>query len=230
MLNISLSDIIYLFYTEKIIIMNQEISPKIFNLKDNKYYDNLSGKILIASPFCKLNDMFKRSLIYIISHSKDGAMGLIINQIITTNASTKPFTQFASSKAFEDIETSYASIKSNSIFIGGPVSTERGFVIHSNDYSKNLLCTFPNQVSVSSNLEIFQDIATGNGPKQNLLLMGYTGWEKGQLEKEIENNFWIISSCSKDLIFLENNEEKWNLALTEAGIHEEFFAPHAARC
>ncbi|AGJ02825.1 UPF0301 protein [Rickettsia prowazekii str. Breinl] len=83
---------------------------------------------------------------------------------------------------------------------------------------------FHNDLAVSSNLEISEDIAFGKGPKNSLFIVGYTAWKPGQLEEELEKNLWLVMDCSKEFIFAENPENKWHNALKHLGIDEIYFS------
>jgi putative transcriptional regulator len=106
------------------------------------------------------------------------------------------------------------------IYLGGPVEQERGFILHTLEYNKNLLLRVNKGLvlGVSSNLEILKDIASGIGPHHSLFVLGYTGWSAGQLEDEIQKGNWIVSDSSTDLIFTDNSEDKWYNALSKLGI------------
>jgi len=187
--------------------------------------EELTGKFLISSPYSFSSDVFNKSLIYVISHSEKGSMGLIINHLVNKLPANSLL------KLFKD-----DSFKSSElvlpVYLGGPVEQERGFVLHSGDYNKNLLLRVGKgeELAISSNIEILRDIAAGSGPKHSLFVLGYTGWDAGQLEDEIENNVWLVSDSSSDLIFGENSEDKWGAALYKMGIDNTSFAPHVGNC
>jgi putative transcriptional regulator len=117
-----------------------------------------------------------------------------------------------------------------SIYLGGPVEVERGFILHSEDYKKNLLFHVEGGLAVSSNGEILQDIACGKGPEYKIFAVGYTAWIAGQLETEIENNFWIASDTSMDIIFSEDNSAKWSNAVQRLGIISSLFTGELGKC
>ena len=85
-------------------------------------------------------------------------------------------------------------------------------------------------MAVSSNVQILQDIATGIGPKNSLFIVGYTGWGSGQLDFELEHNLWIIADPDKELIFSENDSDKWAKALNIVGVSSNDFIPFVATC
>ncbi len=186
-------------------------------------FSDLTGKILIASPFAMEGNVFHKSLIYVIKHANEGSIGLIFNRPVRSALANSLFNKVDTNFNFDDLELN--------IHIGGPVEVERGFFLHSSEYDKNLLFN-PNQgeLAVSSNVQILQDIATGIGPKNSIFIVGYTGWGSGQLDFELENNLWIIADPDKELIFSENDSDKWAKALNIVGVSSNDFIPFVATC
>lgn len=186
-------------------------------------FSNLTGKILIASPYTMEGNVFHKSMIYVIQHNKEGSMGLIINHPINHSPASSLFKKIDAGINFKDLDLD--------VHLGGPVEMERGFFLHTNEYNKNLLFNPINDgLAVSSNLQIIQDISNGVGPKQSLFIIGYTGWGADQLEFELENNLWIISEPELDLIFDEGSVNKWHKALSALGISKHDFIPEIAIC
>ncbi|ADE29543.1 hypothetical protein MA5_01515 [Rickettsia prowazekii str. GvV257] len=181
----------------------------------DKIFHNLSGKTLVATPYVITKGIYHKSLIYMLSHTEEGAIGLIFNRLVN-HVDLKSFF-----KIKEDKITSQVMVP---IYLGGPIEHEKGFFLHSRDYNKNLLLDFHNDLAVSSNLEISEDIAFGKGPKNSLFIVGYTAWKPGQLEEELEKNLWLVMDCSKEFIFAENPENKWHNALKHLGIDEIYFS------
>ncbi|MDN3030982.1 MAG: YqgE/AlgH family protein [Candidatus Tisiphia sp.] len=180
--------------------------------ENNKIFDNFSGKVLIATPYM-LDGIFNKSLVYMLSHTAEGAMGLIFNNLVN----------HIEIKSFFKISDDQVGNIMMPIYLGGPVEHDRGFFLHSDDYNENLLLKFQNHLAVSSNPQIPHDIASGNGPKNSLFIIGYTSWKAGQLEAEIKDNLWIITDCDKDFIFSGRPEHKWHNALQNLGIKESHF-------
>lgn len=189
--------------------------------KKNTNFESLEGKFLISSPYAFANNVFNKSLIYIVSHTPSGAMGLIVNHLVNKMPAN------AVLKLFRENNTGSELVMP--VYLGGPVEPERGFILHTPEYSKNLLIHASGNLAVSSNIEILKDIAHGNGPARSLFVMGYTGWNEGQLESEIQQNMWIFSDSSNDLIF-SDTEDKWTAALNQIGIDNYSFNPKAGHC
>lgn len=184
-------------------------------------YDNLSGKFLIASPFVLAGDVFHKTIIYVMSHTTEGAAGLIINYRL----SKSPADFLLKLVSDKDLKLS----DNIPVHLGGPVQLERGFLLHTNDYSKNTLFEFTHNLALSSNQEILDDMANGLGPKHSLFAIGYTKWDSNQLEEEIAKNLWIAAEADTDLIFNEKDYDKWHSALSNIGINEHSFSKGIAR-
>jgi putative transcriptional regulator len=188
-------------------------------------FSNLTGKILIASPFAMEGNVFHKSLIYVIKHTNEGSVGLIFNHPINNAPANSLFKKIDSKINTGDLNLD--------IHLGGPVEVERGFFLHTSEYNKNLLFNpAQSDLAVSSNAQILQDIADGTGPQNSIFIVGYTGWSAGQIEFELEHNLWLISEPNHDLIFLESPEDKWSKALATLGISStnDFVDMNLASC
>ena len=97
------------------------------------------------------------------------------------------------------------------VFWGGPVNVKEIFILHSNEYKSESTIKYQN-ISISQDYEILFDIAKNKGPKKSLVILGYSGWGKGQLEGEMERDHWILSDIDLDITFDENISTKWNKA------------------
>ncbi|MAW08424.1 MAG: hypothetical protein CME61_09140 [Halobacteriovoraceae bacterium] len=170
----------------------------------------LTGKVLIAMP--GIGDPgFDNSVVFLCSHSEEGAMGLIIN---------KPAPGVLLKTMFEqlDIDCSRKTGR-NLVYFGGPVETQRGFVLHSDEYisTVNSLPVKPG-FSMTATLDVLEDIAEGRGPERFLVMLGYAGWGPGQLEDEISQNGWLTTDSDPDTIFESHADEKWEAALATLGV------------
>ena len=175
----------------------------------NKFdINDLTNKCLVATP--GTNGEFAQSVIYICSHNKDGAMGFIINHRLK---------EFSFSDLAIDIPF---ALKNESqpinLYHGGPLDRTKGFILHSDDYQISDSIATGSGIAISSSLEILKDIASGKGPKQRIIALGYAGWAPEQLEKEILNNQWLIINADKDLVLNEKDTLKWEKALSSLGI------------
>lgn len=172
--------------------------------------ETLDGKLIVATP--SLGDpRFDRSVVFMCSHSDEGAMGLIINK--PTNALT-----FNDMLEQLDIPTTDALVPQN-VFVGGPVESGRGFVLHSTDYQNSEDRMIINdQFALSASLGVLEDIARGEGPTDFIPSLGYSGWGPGQLEQELRENAWLVTDAPKDLVFDGDHAQKWENALHALGI------------
>jgi len=181
----------------------------------------LEGQLLIAMP--RMTDRrFRRTVIYLCAHSDEGAMGLIVNQ----EADNIDFADLLErlglaegADAIVSFEDMPAELASKPVYIGGPVETGRGFVLHSSDYFvTNSTLPIRGGVCLTATLDILRAIATGEGPEHMLLALGYAGWSPGQLESEIQANGWLHCAADHDLIFNADSEAKYSRALAKIGI------------
>ena len=103
--------------------------------------------------------------------------------------------------------------------IGGPVETGRGFVLHTDEY-QSAMATLKVEggFALTATLDVLEDIVRQRGPKKALLMLGYSGWGPGQLEREIGQNGWLIADASLDLVFDMADSEKWTAALKSLNI------------
>src|ERR671924_2324834 len=160
----------------------------------------LDGQMLIAMPSMG-DDRFSRSVIYVCAHSSDGAMGIIVNQPAANISFADLLVKLDVIPATERIllPSSAGGVK---VLKGGPVETERGFVLHSSDFFiENSTLPIDDGICLTATLDILKAIARGNGPANALLALGYAGWAPGQLESEIQENGWLHCSADPDLIF-----------------------------
>ncbi len=152
--------------------------------------ENFTNNFLLSMPHLK-DSIFSESLIYICNHNNSGAMGIIINKLI-------------SEKNIYNIlkETKLEQLKPKlKIYFGGPVDIETGIFLHDQTYKTEGTMKISKSISLSSNIKIINDIKNGNGPDKFKFALGYAGWNNGQLEKEIENGDWLLIPSNDDLIF-----------------------------
>lgn len=178
---------------------------------DNTAYESsLEGQFLIAMPTMG-DPRFDRSVIYMCAHGPDGAMGLVIN---------KPADNISFPELLEQlkIETDADMHFDVPVQAGGPVEQGRGFVLHSTDYEQASTLRVAPDIGLTATVDVLRKIATGRGPKQALLALGYAGWGAGQLEAEISANGWLHGPADADLLFAHNFADKWEKALGTLGV------------
>ena len=177
----------------------------------------LDGQLLIAMPAMG-DPRFSRSVIYLCAHSSEGAMGIIINQRAPNISFTELLEQLNIVPP-EDRISLPSSLGAMDVYLGGPVETGRGFVLHSADYFK-AESTLPidESMCLTATIDILRDIAKGSGPNKALLALGYAGWAPGQLETEIQSNGWLNCPADPELIFDAEVDRKYNKALGSLGV------------
>lgn len=182
---------------------------------DDEVY--LEGQLLIAMP--SMGDpRFSRSVIYVCAHSSEGAMGIIINQR-APNISFAELLEQLKIVPTEDRISLPSAMNAMDVYLGGPVETGRGFVLHSADYFKaDSTLPINDSVCLTATIDILRDIAKGSGPTQALLALGYAGWAPGQLEDEIQSNGWLNCPANPELVFDPAVDRKYNRALDSLGV------------
>lgn len=177
----------------------------------------LDGHFLIAMPGIE-DDRFARAVVYLCAHSAEGAMGIVINQLV-------PQIEFVDLLVQLDILTEGPEIRvppaASRMLVqrGGPVETGRGFVLHSADYFiENSTMPISESVCLTATLDILRAIAYGSGPESAMLALGYAGWSAGQLEREIQSNGWLHCEASADLIFDRDLDSKYGRAMARLGV------------
>jgi putative transcriptional regulator len=177
----------------------------------------LDGQMLIAMPAMG-DERFSRSLIYICAHSSEGAMGIIVNHLA-------PNVQFSDLLVKLNVIPLADSIRLPTragvvkVMRGGPVETERGFVLHSADFFiDNSTLPIDDGICLTATIDILKAIARGDGPASAILALGYAGWAPGQLENEIQGNGWLHCAPDSELLFGPDIESKYERALKKIGI------------
>ena len=182
--------------------------------------DSLQAQLLIAMPSMQ-DERFQRSVIFMCSHTADaGAMGLMINKQL-------PNLQFADLARQLDIEAENSP--PITMHFCGPVETGRGFVLHSDDYQRDATGPMAEGVSMTATVDILRGMASGAGPGDAILALGYAGWAPGQLEQEIQRNDWLHCAADSDIIFEVALDSKWEAAVRRIGIDPAMLSMQAGR-
>lgn len=174
---------------------------------------NLTGKLLIAMPGMQ-DFRFEHAVIFMCAYSDEGAMGLIVNK----RAADLSLRDVLNHLEIEQ-DTGKDRLTDLPVHFGGPVETQRGFVLHSGDYRSALqtLEVAPD-FAMTSTQDILEDISKGEGPAQALLMLGYAGWGPGQLEGELAQNGWLTTDATAELLFETPDAQKWEAALALIGV------------
>lgn len=169
----------------------------------------LAGSLLVATE--KMGDpRFARSVIYLVSHDGDGAMGVIVNQ---------PLGEGPIATLLDKLGIDNDGVEGDIVVrYGGPVREGLGFVLHSTDYVVDDTLVVDDKIALTAQSEILREIGSGRGPRESMLIFGYAGWGPGQLEGEISAGAWITVPSDKALIFDDDDGSKWRRAIDERGI------------
>ena len=175
----------------------------------------LTGQLIIAMP--KMSDpRFSKTVIYMCAHNSEGAMGLIINKLVD---------ELTFPDLLKQLEIKPALPKSPlNVFLGGPVEQARGFVLHSTEYLQDATLRVSDTVGLTATTDVLRDIAEGNGPKDKILMLGYTGWGPGQLDLEIMENGWLHVEADDALVFGDQSTNKWEMAIKKIGINPQMLS------
>ena len=175
----------------------------------------LEGRFLIAMPGIG-DERFHRSVILVCAHSDQGAMGLVVNR----RADSISFDELLEQLDIEpDDRTPETPIR-----IGGPVESGRGFVLHSSEYGSDSALDIAGKFRLTGTVDVLRDIAKGEGPREQIIALGYTSWGAGQLEQEIQRNGWLSCESSSEIVFGESDDDKWVAALSGMGISPELLS------
>ena len=179
---------------------------------ESKKHDGVSyrNSFLLATPAMG-DSRFSFSVIFVVSHDRSGAMGIIIN---------KGKTELVISDLLEQVGISgEVRVANTPVLDGGPVDIDRGFVLHSADYFKpESSLIISDTLSLTSTKDVLESLVSDDHPKHAMLAVGYAGWGPGQLEKEIAENSWLVTEATDSLIFSDDLSNKWALALNDMGI------------
>ncbi|GAB4128635.1 MAG: YqgE/AlgH family protein [Sideroxydans sp.] len=170
---------------------------------------NLTHHFLIAMP-TMTDPFFAKSLTYVCEHSEEGAMGIVVNRPISLTLS-ELFAQI-------NMPLSQTDLEDLPVHFGGPVQTDRGFVLHdpAGPYQSTLRVN--DKVNLTTSKDILQAVGEGSGPKHLLVTLGYAGWSAGQLEQELAANAWLSVPANEHILFDLPAEEKLPAAMKLLGV------------
>jgi putative transcriptional regulator len=178
---------------------------------------DLTNQFLIAMPGMA-DDTFKGTVVYLCEHTERGALGLVINKPIDIKLKN----------LFEKVELALdrEELAEQPVYFGGPVQTERGFVLHDKradgESPYNSTMSIPESgLEMTTSKDVLEALAEGAGPRRVLVTLGYSGWQAGQLEDEIKRNGWLTVSADPAIIFDTPIERRYDRAVSLLG-----FDPH----
>ncbi len=194
-------------------------------MSDDAQPINLTNHFLIAMPGME-DGTFTRSVVYICEHSDRGALGMIIN---------KPG-GISLADLFERVDLPLArpDLGEQPVFHGGPLQTERGFVLHDPILAEGLptdqsiyasTLTVPGGLEMTTSRDVLEAMSSGGGPRRVLITLGYSSWGEGQLESEIARNSWLTVDANADLVFDAPVEQRYDQALRLLGLESWMLSP-----
>ena len=185
----------------------------------------LTNQFLIAMPGMG-DDTFSGAVVYLCEHTEKGALGLVINKPIDIKLRN----------LFEKVELSLdrpdrADLAEQPVYFGGPVQTERGFVLHEklgdegSHYNSTL--SIPGGLAMTTSKDVLEALAEGAGPRRVLITLGYSGWQAGQLEDELGRNGWLTVDADPAVIFETPIEKRYERALSLLGFDPRMLSQEA---
>jgi putative transcriptional regulator len=175
---------------------------------------NFTNQFLIAMPGM-VGDTFAGTVIYLCEHTEKGALGLVINKPIDITLKN----------LFEKVELSLerADLAESPVFFGGPVQTERGFVLHEQSLAEGSGFTSSLKIrggglEMTTSKDVLEALSSGTGPSRVFVSLGYSGWAAGQLEDEMSRNSWINVEAQPEIIFSTPIDQRYDKALSLLGI------------
>ncbi len=183
---------------------------------------DLTNQFLIAMPGMG-DDNFSGAVVYLCEHTENGALGLVINKPIDIKLRT----------LFEKVELRLdaGALAEQPVFYGGPVQTERGFVLHErlgdakSPYSSTL--SIPGGLEMTTSKDVLEALSVGAGPKRLLVTLGYSGWAAGQLEEELGRNGWLTVDATPEIIFDTPVEQRYARAVALLGFDPRMLSTEA---
>jgi putative transcriptional regulator len=165
---------------------------------------DLTGQLLIAPP--EIRDWrFQQTVILIVRHDAEGALGIVIN---------KPIGNPKLADVLDSVGQDSAGISGTvRLFYGGPVHPEIGFILHSAEYHGGHTVDIDGRVAMTNSADILRDIGLGRGPARQLVAFGHAGWGPGQLDREMAQGVWFTAPEDPALVFDEDRERVWERAL-----------------
>jgi len=186
--------------------------------------ESLKGQFLVAMPEMG-DDRFRDTVIYLVGHSDDGAMGLVVNQSLDDMRFADILEELKIGDK-EDIIRLPEDIREREVLRGGPVQRSRGFVLHSPDYFREgNSYSVTDEICLTATLDVLKAIAFKRSPSNALFALGYCGWSPGQLEGEISSNGWLTVPFSRDLMFGTPIAQRYDAALARLGITRASLSP-----
>ena len=170
---------------------------------------NLTNQFLIAMPGL-VDPFFARTVAYLCQHSEEGALGIIVNRPSELT--------LADIMEQMEIKIDTPAIGQIPVYFGGPVQPERGFILHEPAGTWNSTLQVSDSISLTTSRDILEAVGHGQGPRNILVALGYAGWGKGQLERELGENSWLNVPADQSIIFKQPAANRWKAAAELVGV------------
>jgi putative transcriptional regulator len=170
---------------------------------------SLANQFLLAMPNM-LDANFHRTVVFVCQHDKDGATGLVLNR--PSDMAVGDVLRQMELPARDGVAAAKL------VYVGGPVASDRGFVLHSGDQQYQSSFRVAPNLTVTTSRDVLAAIAEGHGPSEFLFALGYAGWGAGQLEGELRANAWLNTPCDNQLIFRMPPAERYEAAAALLGV------------
>lgn len=171
---------------------------------------HMTGHLLIAMP-TMMDPNFHQTVTYICEHSDLGALGLVINRPLDMGLG-EVLEQLS-------LDSPDEALTAQPVLRGGPVQTERGFVLHESPREWEATMPVGESIFVTTSQDILSSLAAGNGPERALIVLGYAGWGAGQLDAEIRDNAWLSVLADPRIVFETPFEQRWDEAARKLGVN-----------
>lgn len=181
---------------------------------NNSDISNLTGKILLSTSSVS-SEYLCKSMVFICSHDKNGAMGVVINKLIPN---------ISISSILEKLNIKSEKTNNIEIHFGGSEEIDRCFIVHSDDYLADESSIITENIALTINADVLRALTSIGGPRRKILCMGCCIWEPFQLENEVASSYWIIIEADEALIFGDSKKDKWSKALLKIGSNTNVFS------
>lgn len=197
-------------------------SPAAAENKAMSEFTSLAGKLLVAMPGIG-DPRFEKAVILLCAHQADHAMGLRLD---------RPAPGLALRAVLDKLEMDGAdTAPDQAVLVGGPVNRERGFVLHTDDWTApDASLPVGDGLAITASREALAAMTDpAAGPRRAVLVLGYAGWGEGQLEDELAENVWLVAEPSLDLLFDADHATKWSRALAGIGVNAAMLSAQGGR-
>jgi putative transcriptional regulator len=183
---------------------------------------DLTNQFLIAMPGMA-DETFVGAVVYLCEHTERGALGLVINKPIDIKLKN----------LFEKVELNLTrqELADQPVYFGGPVQTERGFVLHdsvgTDGAAYNSTLSVPGGLAMTTSKDVLEALVQGTGPHRVLITLGYSGWQAGQLEDELGRNGWLTVNADPAIIFDTPIAQRYDRALQLLGVDPRMLSQEA---